>query len=107
MKRRERQKRDAPAAVDPVRPVKVPELMAWLERLKTERPEDQDRIDEVLDIIADYEAAKDIESIAAEVVRISARMLTCSKCGQRVIPGDTRCSRCGRRLMWNLRGGTT
>lgn len=44
---------------------------------------------------------------AAEVVRINARMLTCSKCGQRVIPGDTRCSRCGRRLMWNLRGGTT
>lgn len=73
MKRRERQKRDAPAAVDPVRSVKVPELMAWLESLKTERPEDRDRIDEVLDIIADYEAAKDIESMAAEVVRISAR----------------------------------
>lgn len=104
MKKRERQKRDAPAG-ETVRPVKVPELIRWLQALKEERPDDLDRIEETLDILADYEAAKDIESMAAEVERISARMLICSRCGRKVIPGDTHCGGCGRRLVWNLRGG--
>lgn len=106
MKKRDRQqKRDAPAG-PPIRPVKVSELMEWLQGLKEERPEDLDRIEETLDILADYEAAKEMETKTADVKRVNARLLICSRCGKRVIPGDVSCSSCGRRLVWNLRGGT-
>ncbi len=104
MKKHERRQRDAPVG-DPVHPVKVEELVRWLQGLKEERPDDLDRIEETLDILADYEAAKDIDSGAAKVERVNARKLICSRCGQKVIPGDLCCSSCGRRLVWDLRGG--
>jgi len=104
MKRRERQKRDAPVGPE-VHPVKVPDLVAWLEKLKEERPEDLDRIEETLDILADYEAERDTDSLDAEVEQVNPRLLVCAKCRQKVLPGDVCCRGCGRRLVWNLRGG--
>lgn len=107
MKRQRKEKRiqtEGPA----VKPVKVPVILAWLQKLReeTEDPDQLAIIEETMDIITDYEAAKGIQSLAAEVLRINARTLRCGSCGAKVIPGDVCCGGCGKKLIWNLRGGT-
>lgn len=86
---------------EPIRPAAMEEVRAWLNENLEENP---DVVNEILDILTDYEAERDMQACSeAGVIRKDARTLLCNHCGRRVMLMDPYCAGCGRRLSWNLR----
>lgn len=92
---------------EPVRPVKMDTVKAWLHIKRTESvegSESADVLDEIMDIIEDYEAGKDMQICQqVGVIRKDPRTLICKTCTTKVMPGDMYCRGCGGKLDWNLR----